>query len=109
MLMQSPQGLDSKNNSSSWGAKKIFVCTIIAAFLGLVYGLALGFLHGVDELGPGALFASVLGGFVGLVAGLLFASIRKLRVLATGSTIRMASVFAVLGGYTWSACIFSLL
>jgi hypothetical protein len=108
MLMQFPDGLDGKNDSASWGAKKVFLCTSIGAVLGLTYGLALGFLHhGVVDLGAGALFTSVFGGFVGLIAGLLFASLRKVRRLAAGSTIRMALVFAVLGGIP-GALVFSL-
>ena len=96
MLMNSPEELDSKKAGPAWAVKKIFLCTLVAASIGLVYGLALGFRHGVGAFGPGLLFTAAFGGFVGFVSSLLFLWLRKLRMLATGSKIRMAAVFAVL-------------
>jgi hypothetical protein len=95
--MHSTHDLNGKNAPARWGATKVFVSTIIATVLGLIYGLTLAFSYGVSELGPGLLFTSVLGGFVGLVSALLFMSTRKLQILAAGSMIRMTAVFAVLG------------
>ena len=108
MLMQLPNDQGGKNDSADWGVKKVLLCATIGAVLGVTYGLALGFVHdGVVVVGAGELFTFVFGGFVGLVAGLLFASSRKLRRFAVGSRIRMALVFAVLGAIP-GALVFSL-
>ena len=94
--MNSPEELDSKKAGLAWAAKKIFLCTLVAASIGLIYGLVLGFRLGAEAFGPGLLFTATFGGFVGLGASILFLSLRKLRMLATGSRLKMAAAFAVL-------------
>src|SRR6266550_2061368 len=95
LLMNSAEELDPKKAGPALAAKKVFLCTLVATSIGLVYGLALGFRDG-EPFGPGLFFTAAFGGFVGFVSSLLFLWLRKLRVVATSSKIRMSAVFALL-------------
>jgi|SRR4030088_2429773 hypothetical protein len=112
--MNSLNGLDDANASSpQWGAKKALIATlatvVISALVGSILGLGLAIAHRPSELAEltgAATAASMFGAWVGLVIGLLFGSVRKLRQVGTGSRLRRILVFGFLGAIAGALLLF---
>ena len=111
MLMNSRSGVPGTHLPSNWGPKQplsfVLVTALVSALVGSIAGLGLGIANGLGELLSAATLGFVFGGFLGLIVGVLFRSIRKLRDLGYASQRRATLVFAILGAIP-GALIFSL-
>jgi hypothetical protein len=77
----------------------IFVSTLIGALLGSILWLLLpGPSLDWSTLWSAAAFGAFFGGWVGLIAYLLFGCVRRLREFGTRSALRMILTFIFLGG-----------
>jgi hypothetical protein len=111
MLTSSPRGAPAAQLVSYVGPKRplsfVLVTALVSALVGSVAGLGLGIAGGFGELLSATTLGFVFGAFLGLIVGVLFRSMRKLRGLASGSRRRATLVFALLGAIP-GALIFSL-
>jgi hypothetical protein len=83
------------------------VAALVSALVGSIAGLALGIAGGLGELLSAATLGFVSSGILGLIVGVLFRTIRKLRDLGSGSKLTTTLVFAFLGAIP-GALVFAL-
>jgi YD repeat-containing protein len=110
LMISSGSRDDGNSKSPPPGVKSILinaaVMSLISAILGSILGLTFCVASGCHELLSAAAIGFVFGGWVGLVVGLLFRSIRSLRELQNRSWTRMILVFTLLAGIAGAVLFF---
>jgi membrane associated rhomboid family serine protease len=101
MLNRATHDSEYTQPSCEWSGKRfVIVCLggmIASAVLEpILFSLASGLPRG-SELAPAILFGCLFGAWVGLIACVLFGAIRRLRIYATRSMLRMILIFGLLG------------
>ncbi len=101
MLTKTPNDAEQTQGFPDWTNRKAlkmaFASMVIAALLGpILFSLVSGIPHRSEWL-PAFVFGSMFGAWVGLVAGGLFGSVRRVRRYGRRSVLRMILTFSLLG------------
>jgi hypothetical protein len=101
MLAKTPNNAERAEGFPDWTNRKalktVLASMVIATLLGPILFSFVGGIPRRSEWLPALVFGSVFGAWVGLIAGVLFGSVRRVRRYGRRSVSRMILTFSLLG------------